>query len=121
MSDKKVEELFSFNTVNKVLLALRSSKAKGKTEDFRLFFLVFLISKLHLHAINSAHTTAKHRSMLIIITMLFFINVDRISPMLRRNMILELIANAFLVLNKGIIKIRHATFKLYKHVLDNIC
>ena len=40
-SDKKVEELFSFSTATKVSLAITSSEAMGKIEDYGLLLLTF--------------------------------------------------------------------------------
>jgi len=119
-SDKKVEELFSFSTASKVSSAVLSGEAVGKIGDYGALLLTFLMSRLHLHAINSTYVPAKHRSVYIITTMLFFISIDGINPITKRNMILESIANVFLILNKDIKKIRHTTSELCEHMFGNI-
>ena len=78
------------------------------------------MSKLYLDAVNAKHILVRHRSVYIITTMLFFLSIDRISSISRRNVVLELIANIFLVLNKDITKIQHTTSELCKHILSNI-
>ena len=119
-SDKKVEDLFSYRTGTKVHAALLSGEAIGKLGDYCLLMLTFLMSKLHLHAMNSSHVTAKHRSVCISATMLFFITIEGISPISKRNMVLESIANVFLVLNKSVTKVRHTTSELCEHMFGNM-
>ena len=103
---------FSFDTVSKALLLVASNKAMEKTDDYRFLLLAFLASELHLCLINSVHVIAKDRSAFIVTTILLFISIIRISPMLKRTMILEFITNVLLVLNKGFKEIRHTTSKL---------
>ena len=103
--DKKSKSFFLFGIASKVSLVVLSSKAIEKIDDYRVLLFTFLISKLHLHTINSTYVLAKHRLVYIITTMLFFISIDRISSISKRNMILESISNIFLILNKDIKKI----------------
>ena len=70
-SDKKVEEFFSFGTASKASSAVANGEAIGKIGDYGALLITFLMSKLHLHAINSTGVTAKHISVYIITTMLF--------------------------------------------------
>ena len=57
------------------------------------------MNKLHLYAVNAKHMSARHVVMCVGVSMLFFISIDVISPISKRNMVLESIANIFLVLN----------------------
>ena len=52
--------------------------------------------------------------------MLFFVSIDCINHISKRNVVLESIANIFLVLNKHVTKIRHETSELCEHMFANM-
>ena len=92
---------------------MESGQVIGKIEDYGSLLLTFLISKLHFHTVNEKFVPERRRSVCIGVTMLFFVSIDGISPISKRNMVLESIATIFLVLNIDATKIRHATSELY--------
>ena len=73
-----------------------------------------------MHAINSTYVTARYRSVHLITAMLFLSLSMEIALISKGNLILELIANMFLILNKDIKKIQYATSELCEYMLDNI-
>ena len=115
-SDKKIEEIFSCVKANKLSAAVESGQAIGKIKCHGSLLITFLMSKLHLYAVNAKCVRARHGLVCIGVTMLFFISIDGIIPISNRNMVLESIANIFLFLNKDATKIRHATYELCEHV-----
>ena len=84
----------------KLLAGVESVQTIGKIEDHSSLLLTLLISKLHLCVENANHVTARQRSACVCVTILFFISIDGISPISKRNVVLDSIANIFLVLNK---------------------
>ena len=75
-SDKKVKELISYSVASKAHAAVLRGEAAGKLGNYYSLMLTFLMSKLHLHAINSNYVTTKHRSVYVVTTMLHFITIE---------------------------------------------
>ena len=119
-SDKKVEQLFSYDTLHKVAHSVDNGEATGYRSDFACLLVTFLFSKLHLHAVNAKNVPAKHRAYYLCITFLYFLSIDGINIITKRNMILESIANIFLCMRSDISKVRHCTSEISEHMFGNI-
>ena len=94
-SDKKVENIFSCVTANKASTLVESGQLIGNIEDCGSLLLTFLMSKLHLHAVNEKHALARHRSAHIGVNVLLLISIDGISPISKKNVVLQSIGNIF--------------------------
>jgi len=117
--NKKVEQLFSFGTLLKVYNSVADGNSLGKNCDYGSLIVTFF-TKLHLYAINVLHVPAKHGAFYLCTSMLYFTTIDGISPISKRNMVLESICNIFLSLRYDIIKIRYCTSELCEHMFRNV-
>ena len=95
-SDKKVEELFSYNTIEKVDNCFSNSAISGITGDFAVLCVTWFFCRLHLHAVNGLNVPAKHRAMYLGLSLFWFTSIAGISEIPKRNMTLESIGNIFL-------------------------
>jgi len=119
-SDKKVEQLLSFDTMERVCNSVDFGVATSTMKDYVAFLLTFMFSKLHLHAVNAINVPSKHRAYYLCISMMFFVTIEGIHPTSRRNMVLESICNIFLCLRSDIKKVRYCTSELCEHMFGNI-
>ena len=119
-SDKKVEQLFSFDTFLNVYDSYSEGHSTSKFCDYSSLLLTFFFSKLHLHAMNALNIPAKHRGFYLSTSMIYFTTIEGINPITKRNMVLESMCNMFLCLRWDVTKIRHCASELYEHVLGNM-
>ena len=119
-SDRKVERLLSFQTMLKVSAYIEGGEAVGTTGDHASLMLTLMFTKSHLHSVNALNVPAKHRAYFLGMTMLYFITIDGISNISKRNMVLESICNVFLCLRSDISKIRYCTSELCEHMFGNM-
>ena len=115
-----MEQLFSYNTLHKVALSVDNGKATGYRSDFACLLVTFLFSKLHMYAVNAKNVPAKHYAYYLCITFLYFLSIDGINIITKRNIILKSIANIFLYMRSDISKVRYCTSEISKYIFRNI-
>ena len=118
--DKKVEQPLSFDTIERVCNNVDFGVAKSIIKDYIALLLVFMFSKLHLHTVNALNVPSKHRAYYLCISMMFFVTIQGINPVSKRNMVLESICNIFLCLQSDIKKVCYCTSKLCEYMFGNI-
>ena len=95
-SDKKVEQLFSYNTLNLVEQGINNCDFIGLEGDFGVLCTTWYFSRLHLHAVNGINIPAKHRAMYLGMSMFWFASIWGINFTPKRNLMIESIGNMFL-------------------------
>ena len=115
-SDRKVERLFSFQTMLKVSACIEGGEAVGTTGDHASL----MFTKSHSYSVNVLNVPAKHRAYFLGTTMMCFTTIDGMSSISKRNMVLELICNIFLCLRSDISKIRYCTSESCEYVFGNM-
>lgn len=118
-SDRKVERLFSFETMLKVSACIESGDAIGTDRDYASLMLTLMFAKLHLCSVNALNVLSKHIAYFLGVTMMCFTTIDGISNISKRNMVLESVCNIFLCLRSDITKLRCCTSELCEHIFGN--
>ena len=95
-SDKKVEQLFSYNTLNKVDEQIQEGNIVGLGGDYGVLCTTWYFIRLHLYSINATNVPAKHRAMYLGLSMFWFTSIWGINNIPKRNIIFETIGNMFL-------------------------
>ena len=120
LSDKKVEQLFSFSILLKFWYSYSHGYLTSKFCDYLSLLLAFFFSKLHLYTINTLNIPAKHRGFYLSISIIYFTTIQGINLITKHNMVLESICNSFLYLRWDITKIRYCTLELCEYMFGNI-
>jgi hypothetical protein len=95
-SDKKVEQLFSYPTINKVNEGIEEGNVIGLEGDYAVLCITWFFMRLHLYAVNALNVPAKHRAMYLGLSMFWFTSIWGVNQIPKRNMIMETIGNMFL-------------------------
>ena len=95
-SDKKVEQLFSYATLNKVDEQIQEGNIIGLGGDYGVLCVTWYFMRLHLYSINATNVPAKHRAMYLGLSMFWFTSIWGINQIPKRNIIMESIGNMFL-------------------------
>ena len=138
-SNKKMEQLFSYNCLDQVNKATCEAEIIGLEGDFGVLCTTWCLSRLHLRSVNAVNAPAKHRDMCLGFIMFWFTSVWGINQLTKRNMIMESIGNTFLgklyvsysvsfltlfpfllVLRDDINKLTHCTSEPCEHMFGNM-
>ena len=84
--DKKVEQPLSFDTIERVCNNVDFGVAKSIIKDYIALLLAFMFSKLQLHTVNALNVPSKHRAYYLYVSMMFFVTIQGINPISKRNM-----------------------------------
>ena len=95
-SDKKVEQLFSYSTMDKVDQEIEKGNIIGLQGDYGVLVVTFFFMRLHLFAVNALNVPAKHRAMYLGLSMMWFTSIYGIHNIPKRNIMMETIGNMFL-------------------------
>ena len=96
----------------KYLLVLIIVKQFSIERDFAILILTLQFFELYLYTVNKLNFPAKHRVYFSGIPIMYFITIDSISIISKRNMVLESAYNTFLCVRMNMRKIRYCTSKL---------
>ena len=118
-SDKKVERLMSFETIQKLEDALASGKASGLIGDAGALAATLVFLKMHLHAVNGKVVPAKHRALYLWCSMIWFTSIAGVHITSKRNFVSETISNVFLAMRSDVDKLRLTSSEAAEHGFGN--
>ena len=113
-SDKKVEQLFSYPTINKVDNELEQGNIVGLQGDYGVLCVTWFFMRLHLFAVNALNVPAKHRAMYVGLSMMWFTTIRGIHQTPKRNIMMESVGNVFLGKLHGMSYYAKLIFILFK-------
>ena len=114
-SDKKVEELFSRETMKQVFNSLAAGTAISSIGDIAALFATAYWAKLHLFLVNVREMPAVQRCIYLCLTLVWITSIAGMHDAPKRNILLESTSNMFLVLNSLIASLRDCSSEPAEH------
>ena len=114
-SDKKVEDLLAYPSLEKIYDILEEGSAEGSIRDVAGLMGTLFFLRLHLHAVNGLNVPANHRSLYLWLSLEWFNSIAGISITPKRHFASESINNTYQALRKDITKLWLSTSEAAEH------